>query len=314
MVNFPSKASVRPYPGPPKPRALLAPSQGRHAPHQSLAIGRSYALGGTLGRIYIEELLGTGPHSRTYGVRSAQIPGPLALKVVDLRHGNRERFSLAAALQRRCAGPHILAPIAVATRNTLGLLLTQRAEGGELETWLCRSGSGAATLAMRLRHATAMAQAVAACHARNVIHRDIKPENFLFVDAKQRSLKLIDFEMACEHPSAQSVGTVTYMAPEALAGASVAAPADVWALGVSLFRIVVGIEPHYADDEAEVAARVLHDNPSTSLDDLRLTLKMARFDRIEQLVALVAQALRVNPNLRPRAEEFAQRLESLLAA
>ena len=65
-----------------------------------------------------------------------------------------------------------------------------------------------------------MLMAVSVIHNHNIIHSDLKPDNFLFVKSQ---LKLIDFGIA-RSISAEStsliredmVGTVNYMAPEAL--------------------------------------------------------------------------------------------------
>ena len=299
--------------GPALPRARQIGGQRRLPAPASLQLGHSYALGGALGRIYLEELLGRGASAAVFGVRSQQLPGAWALKVVRLGHSQRQRVCSALALQRRCAGPHVLAALGAHIGPHRAYLLMERAAGGNFEAWLCGPGRDA-PLPLRLAHATGLADAVAACHARGVTHRDIKPENFLFVDPAQQVLKLGDFEFACERPSAQSVGTVTYMAPEALMGAHVGPAADVWALGVSLFRVVVGIEPHYDDDEAETAQRILGQCPSTTLDDLALCLAMHRFAQGPALVALVQGALAANPAERPTAAEFGRRLAALTSS
>ena len=94
-----------------------------------------------------------------------------------------------------------------------------------------------------------MLEAVKECHDRNILHADLKPENFLFVGDK---LKLIDFGIALRVGTYDmnttsvirdvGVGTLSYMAPEAINMDSeikiVGRPADVWALGAILYRLV----------------------------------------------------------------------------
>lgn len=96
------------------------------------------------------------------------------------------------------------------------------------------------TIAIRL------GKAVAALHRAGVIHRDIKPDNVLLTgDAGKTGLRLIDLGVA-RLPNLEDVavrdvpGTPSYMAPELLAGAVGDESSDVYALGVTLWRMWSG--------------------------------------------------------------------------
>ena len=93
-------------------------------------------------------------------------------------------------------------------------------------------------------------------HEERIIHCDLKPANFLLV---RGTLKLIDFGISKAIQSNETanvvrenqVGTVNYMAPEALTDTSSATssqlkigrPSDVWSLGCILYEMVYGAPP-----------------------------------------------------------------------
>jgi serine/threonine-protein kinase TTK/MPS1 len=106
-----------------------------------------------------------------------------------------------------------------------------------------------------------MLEAVHCVHQANVVHSDLKPANFLFVEG---NLKLIDFGIAKAIQDDQTsairdsaVGTLNYMAPEAIATKSmmpgagkkmvqcvkIGPPADVWSLGCILYSMTYGKTP-----------------------------------------------------------------------
>ena len=95
-------------------------------------------------------------------------------------------------------------------------------------------------------------------HAQGLVHRDIKPDNVLV--ANDGTVKLLDFGLARamdEGFGEQSVlaGTPYYMAPEQLDGSTVDHRADIYALGVVLFRMFTGHLP-FSDGNIFVAHAV----------------------------------------------------------
>ena len=91
-----------------------------------------------------------------------------------------------------------------------------------------------------------MLDALAHVHARRIIHRDLKPENIIMRrgDDGLQSV-LIDFGLALTagaQRAGEASGTLPYLAPEILAGASAGPPADLFGLGMVLFEICTGKE------------------------------------------------------------------------
>jgi serine/threonine protein phosphatase PrpC len=150
-------------------------------------------------------------------------------------------------------------------------------------------------------------------HRRNILHRDIKPENLHWADDGE--LRLLDFGLAyCpglsqEDPHALP-GTPSYLAPESFQGTAPEARQDLYAAGVTLYRLLCG---HYPYGEIEAfqhprfgtpapASRYRPDVPAW-LDDwlakLIATQPQQRFETAEECLLALEQGERQTPP-RPR--------------
>lgn len=82
------------------------------------------------------------------------------------------------------------------------------------------------------------------------MHRDIKPENILIHNGV---LKIADFGFCkpLQHQDGMAetmLGSPIYMAPEVLKGETYTMKADVWSLGVVLYRMVFGFCPFQSNN------------------------------------------------------------------
>ena len=105
-----------------------------------------------------------------------------------------------------------------------------------------------------------VAEGLAELHRRGIVHRDVKPSNILF--AADRA-KLADFGLARTEDGeglsdltapGTAVGTLSFLAPEILAGDRASTAADVHALGVVAFLGLTGELPRRAGSMAELVA------------------------------------------------------------
>lgn len=128
-------------------------------------------------------------------------------------------------------------------------------------------------------------QALDHVHRRGLLHRDLKPSNILVVDGH---VYLVDFGLAIEGQSGDSqMGTLLYVAPEALTGAPVTIASDIYALGVIFYQIITGrlpydLAPH--SSRAEVIQSILESPPRFRPSDFDGQLKAEEADGLRDVI------------------------------
>lgn len=162
------------------------------------------------------------------------------------------------------------------------------------------------TLEEGVRIGILLSKAVYALNRRDIVHRDVKPDNVML--AADGSLRLLDLGVARlpgleAAPDETIPGTPSYMAPELFEGEAGDARSDVYALGVTLYRLFSG---HYPYGEIEAFSRPRFTK--------RVPLDQHRPDLPAWLDVLLARATAVDPDTRfGDAMELAIELEQNLA-
>ena len=161
-----------------------------------------------------------------------------------------------------------------------------------------------------------IADAVHAAHVVGIVHRDLKPDNVMY-DPATRRVKLLDFGIATDTDMAPEqrltragffVGTLMYVAPEALSGELVSPAADQYSLATIAYLLLTGCLPFTAKTPREMFSQLLS-QPPISLNAARPNLRFA--SSIEQVIM---KGLSKSPTLRyPDAVTFASAFESALA-
>ena len=104
-------------------------------------------------------------------------------------------------------------------------------------------------------------RALSYIHRRGVIHRDIKPGNILVVRGE---VKLLDFGIAAQQAEhSELAGTLQYMAPELLHGASPSIQSDLYAVGLILHQLLTGSIPTTKEAASDGASGV-HDTDAAA--------------------------------------------------
>jgi len=145
-------------------------------------------------------------------------------------------------------------------------------------------------------------EGLAFAHARGIVHRDVKPSNVLLAEEERVSVRLFDFGLAlmADADTLTAVGdvpgTLAYISPERLDGQEAGPPADVWAVGVLLWEALAGHHPFWRTSPLETGEEIKTGAPS---------IRVARPDLPDKLIAAVDAALSVDPELRPTASALA---------
>ena len=172
------------------------------------------------------------------------------------------------------------------------------------------------TLASRLAHQGPLASVevamllaeicdvLASVHARGVVHRDLKPDNVLLTPCdRDFPLRVIDWGVARLGPLGRltldglTPGTPIYMSPEQAMGRNIAAPCDIYSLGVIAYELLTGHPPFDGRTLAEVVSMHLTSEP-VSLRDVSSAPR--------ELANLVHRMLEKDSSLRPGAIEIRQ--------
>ncbi len=154
-----------------------------------------------------------------------------------------------------------------------------------------------------------------AAHGNGVIHRDLKPENIFLLGTDRPLAKILDFGIAkmadpgaiSETQAGMVVGTPEYLSPEQAMGTPLDGRADIYAVGLIAWRMLVGRHPFQAQD-ARGLVLMQATRPVPSLAEARPELLA-----FPLLLAAVARACAKEPGDRPAsAGQLAAELESSL--
>ena len=118
-----------------------------------------------------------------------------------------------------------------------------------------------------IRYMVQVAEALEYAHSQGVIHRDIKPANIILMQSGQ--IKITDFGIAHIATSSQTQtgvvkGTPYYMSPEQFSGQKVDGRSDIFSLGTTMFQLLTGTLPFYAESPALLMNQIMnfpHPNP-----------------------------------------------------
>jgi serine/threonine-protein kinase len=155
-------------------------------------------------------------------------------------------------------------------------------------------------------------EAVAAAHLAGIVHRDLKPENVMY-DAEQRHVKLLDFGIAVDTdaPADQRltragffVGSLMYVAPEALSGELVGPAADQYSLATIAFFLLTGVLPYPGKTPRELFTQLLT-QPPTPLNSAKAGKRFAPAVEAVLTRALARQPADRYPSVAAFTEAFA---------
>jgi serine/threonine-protein kinase len=272
--------------------------------------------GFTLGKYTLRGLIGAGGMSSVYLAEHATLHNLVAIKVLPVKRVDKSsylaRFEREAQAAARLSHPNIVRAFDLGTADTIHYIAMEYVDGIDLHQKVKRDGP------LPLRDAVdAVRQAALGlhfAHEEGFVHRDIKPAN-LIVD-KRGTVKILDLGLAFaggeeedsltrEH-NEKVLGTADYLAPEQARDSHAAdRRSDIYALGCTLYYLLVGRPPFAKGTLAERIQAHLHQTPPNLLVEAT---------GVPSAIAdLYFRMLEKHPDARPQsAKEIADSLDAWL--
>lgn len=257
--------------------------------------------GSRLGPYVLQSLLGQGGMGSVWSAIRDDSDEKVALKLVRADMAGPEliaRFGREAKLLMRFQHPSVARTLDAGVDQGIPYIAMELLVGRPLSAVVKEEAPLAPDRALDLFLRACVGVAVA--HAQDIVHRDIKPSNFFVVPSPDGSERvcLLDFGIAKLFDSAvegatltqtdMALGTPGYVAPEQFRNAKQAdRRADIWSLGMMLFRMLTGKSPFPAESTGEYFAKILSEAP--------LHLRDHWPDAPSSLELVVARCLRKDP-------------------
>jgi serine/threonine-protein kinase len=215
------------------------------------------------GRYRLIDRIGSGGASAVWRGRDERLGRTVAVKVLGPEREGSELVREARAAAR-LSNPHVGTVYDVGEAPDGSAYLVMEFIPGQSLAQRLKEGVLSWRSAVEL--CAEVADGLAATHAAGLVHRDVKPANVMLCPT---GAKLVDFgisaeigEPADEAPDGCVVGTPAYVSPERLAGSPALPAADVYALGLLLYRALTGWLPWDVDSRSAVLRAHLMTEPA----------------------------------------------------
>lgn len=223
----------------------------RHRSKQQITNAGDYS-GKTFGKYQILDVIGKGGMGEVYKAESNGKTIAIKTLLSDKADDPEliTRFQREAEAGQTLQHPNIAHVYDIGAEGETIYMVMDYLEGRDLSSWLKEYGT--VSLAMAQDIMRDLSSALDYAHAKGFIHRDIKPSNIMLVpnrDNETYRTVLMDFGItkikdANTLTGTGAVGTIDYMAPEQIMDAkTVDHRADIYALGIVLYEMIVGKRP-----------------------------------------------------------------------
>jgi serine/threonine-protein kinase PpkA len=206
----------------------------------------------------IEAAIGHGAMATVYLATQCSLERKVALKVMAATLAADpafcERFLREGKMLARLSHPHIVTIHDIGHADELYYMAMEYLPHGTLKE---RIDAGI-SIDTGLAYIRQIASALGYAHSQGLVHRDVKPANILF--RANGTAVLSDFGIAKSldertqfTQAGFAVGTPSYMSPEQARGHAIDGRADLYALGVILYQMLVGKLPYSGTDALSTA-------------------------------------------------------------
>ncbi len=230
------------------------------------------------GRFRLDRLLGKGGYGAVFEAEQLSVGRRCAVKVLFAHLCDDEatagRFRGEARTTSRLTHPNtiILYDFGRDEREGLLFLAMELLDGRDLTTVIRQNGLLSVEQAV---HVTVqMAASLQEAHNMGLVHRDIKPRNVMLLERGNDPMfvKVIDFGIAKVVNSkwltasdltqtGTIIGTPKYMSPEQIRDSQIDGRTDMYALALSVYKMLTGRTPFEEGTALEIAGRQIAETP-----------------------------------------------------
>ena len=227
-------------------------------------------VGTTLAGFTLLDRVGEGGTATVYRAQHGE-HGTVAVKVLreKLRQDRTAvaRFVREASFGTRVTHANVIRTLQTGEAGGLPFLAIEWAAGELMESYAKRNAPFPPDEVSDV--VIQIASAVYAAHLVSIVHRDLKPDNLMY-DHESRTVKLLDFGIATATDVTPDqrltragffVGTLMYVAPEALSGEVVSPAADQYSLATMAYLFLTGALPYTARSPREMFTQLLSQPP-----------------------------------------------------
>ncbi len=206
-------------------------------------------LGRTLnGRYRVLEPISSGAMGAVYRALDVQTNREVALKQATHPNGD-QRFEVEARLLASLRHPRVVRTLDYFSDPSGHYLVMELILGSDLDKVLKAHGEPGLPVAQSVEYVRQACEALQYVHDQQIVHRDVKPQNMILAG---EGVVLVDFGIARvleeqEPLGTAGIGTPRFMAPEVFAGGRVSPRADVYGIAATLWTLIAGEPPVYAD-------------------------------------------------------------------
>jgi eukaryotic-like serine/threonine-protein kinase len=242
----------------------LATSTAAHLPRQ-------------IGKYRVLARLGEGATSEVFHCRDEFRGVEVAIKCVKATEPNRPThagssghyyakfFAAEAALVGKLNHPNLVQILDAVPDPSRPHLVMEYVQGTTLKAY-CKPDA-LLPLEQVVELGFKCAMALGYCYRQGLIHRDVKPANILAVvqDGRVVDVKITDFgsvfQMNAEATQIHRVGSLSYMSPEQLDGATLDARADMYSLSAVLYHMLSGRTPFDGQTQGALMNQIFNEQP-----------------------------------------------------
>ena len=247
--------------------------------------------GQTLGRYRFDTLIGKGAVGEVYRAFDERLLRPVAIKISFPRSSSDtlhvDRVVREAQIIARVEHSNIVPIYDVVDHEQSALIVMRLVNGKNLEQLMRENQKPLGVReSFRIIHQVIMGMDFA--HSKGVVHSDLKPENIFITESNE--VFVLDFGIAAlleleRKEEGKIYGTPLYMPPEQFYGAYLDARADIYSLGLILYKLVTGIHPfaktkslkellnHQVKTIPQAPARLVKDIPGAYSDCIMRALE-----------------------------------------